>query len=140
METYTIEVSSNILAIDGNPNAVLINEYIIDVQGSSNISCRYRRSFLDKHLKEVTIDLPIDVDIQSILPTLLDLQNYGKEYIREEWDALHFSECFAVDFSYESETYDIPFDSEIGKKISSVLDLKMSIKLSNKEIIKKIDI
>lgn len=140
METYTIEISSNILTEDYKSNAVMINEYVIDVRDTFNITCYYRRSFLDKNLNTVTIDLPVDVDVKSILPTILDLQKNGKEYIRQEWNALHFSKCFAIDFSFDSATYDIPFDSDVGKKITAFFDLEYSIQLANKDIIKKIDI
>ena len=136
--SYNIEISSNILISNNKPGVIIVNEIVLTVNNEYNYTGIYRRTFLDNNLDAVTIDLPICIDCNRLMDLLNNIHN--ENYQRKKWDLLYFNSCIAVDWSYEDKTYDIPMDSEIGKKIMEITLLDKYLKYSNQEIIGMINI
>lgn len=137
LNNYNIEISSNIFVSDNKPGVVMINEYLITINNDYNYTCIYRRGFLDNNLEMVTIDLPVKVNIKELLSLLTEV--HDESYIRSSWDINKFKDSFAVDWSYDKNTYDVPINSDIGKKILDITLLNRYLDYSNKDIINLIE-
>lgn len=139
MNSTKITISSNILEVEKKPLNIITNEIIININNEYSYYTVYRRSFLDKDLKEVAIELPFDINTDELI-TILNEVHSDENYLRKEWDKEKFISSITIDWEEELYSYDVPINSKIGKEIIKLTKLDEYLNYSNEKIMSFIKI
>lgn len=139
MDNTKITISSNILEVEKKPLSIVSNEIIIFINNEYTYYTIYRRSFLDKDLKVVAIELPFDINTDELINVLNEVHS-DKSFLRKEWNKDKFVNSITIDWEEEPYSYDIPVNSKIGKKIEKITKLGEYLKYTNEKIMSFITI
>lgn len=139
MDNTKITISSNILEVEKKPLSIVSNEIIIFINNEYSYYTIYRRSFLDKDLKVVAIELPFDINTDELINVLNEVHS-DKSFLRKEWNKDNFINSITIDWEEEPYSYDIPINSKMGKKIEKITKLGEYLKYTNEKIMSFITI
>lgn len=133
MDNTKITISSNILEVEKKPLSIISNEIVIFINNEYSYYTVYRRSFLDKNLKAVSIEVPYDINTEELINILNEVHN-NKSFLRREWNKDKFIDSITIDWEEEPYSYDIPINSKIGKKIEEITNLGKYLHYTNEKI------
>lgn len=139
MDNTKITISSNILEVEKKPLSIVSNEIIIFINNEYSYYTIYRRSFLDKDLKVVAIELPFDINTDELINILNEVHS-DKSFLRKEWNKDNFINSITIDWEEEPYSYDVPINSKMGKKIEKITKLGEYLKYTNEKIMSFITI
>ncbi len=139
MNSTKITISSNILEVEKKSGNIISNEIIILINNEYSYYTIYRRSFLNNDLKEVSIELPIDINTDDLISILNDVHS-NEKFLRKEWNKEKFENSITIDWEEEVYSYDVPIDSKTGKEIIRLTKLIDYLNYSNEKIISFIKI
>lgn len=139
MNSTKVTISSNILEVEKKPGNIIASDIIITINNEYSFYSIYRRSFLDKDLKVISIELPTEINTDELIDVLNEIHS-NESFLRKEWDKEKFINSISIDWEEELYSYDVPIDSKIGKEIIRITNLIEYLNYSNKKIMSFIKI
>lgn len=139
MNSTKITISSNILEVEKKIGNIIANEVIITINNEYSYYTIYRRSFLDKELKVVSVELPLEINTEDLISVLNSVHS-DDSLLRKDWDIEKFSSSITVDWEEELYSYDVSLGSKLGKEIIKLTKLDEYLNQSNEKIVSFIKI